>query len=314
MPPLKDGSGTYAAYNPSIIKTDLGYDMICRTSNLTKDNWEGTGGEVRRNRGFFLRYDKSFNLLGEQEIKIPTHLVSDLVTPNLLLMDYRLFDWNGASWFSSWFYLKGKERIQKFSACKLDGSQDVIPTTIESFTYFGSQDVIPTMIESFTHFTGPTEKRWEKNWLHIPGDTLRFIYIYDPFVIVEANIESGETQTVFTYKPSLDFTYFHGSAAPVEFEDGYLAMVHETHVYRSYTHRFVFMDKNFVITKLSLPFTFTHVGVEMCLAMTIDHSGKKLVIPFGIEDVEAKIAIVDLEQVKKMLIEVSSIEASIAQK
>ena len=70
---------------------------------------------------------------------------------------------------------------------------------------------------------------------------------------------------------------------------------------RCYLHRFVFLDRDFTIQQTSKPFTYNHNGIEYCLSMTIDHAEKNLVMPIGIEDREAFILTVSLDEIRALL-------------
>ena len=68
----EDDDECYHPMNPSIMKTEDGYEMICRSVNYTQ-----TGAKVFdtiaedgiiRTKNFLLQYDKNFNLLSQQEI------------------------------------------------------------------------------------------------------------------------------------------------------------------------------------------------------------------------------------------------------
>src|SRR5204862_471745 len=122
-----------------------------------------------------------------------------------------------------------------------------------------------------------------------------------PFVIC---IPQGQGSKFLTlYEPKHDFTRFRGSTPPIEFDEGYLLLVHE-HVdngQRNYMHRFLFLDKDFNIKKMSLPFIFMHKGIEYCCGMTIDHTEKNLIMGLGIEDREAYLFITDLDTVRTLL-------------
>jgi len=269
-----DTPEAYHSYNASIINTEHGYDMICRTA------------KGRTNKNFFLRYDKNLNLLRQQEIQVPSHLTMG-IDEDYPIVDCRLFLWNGEIWYTGWFYKSG-QTVQKFAVGKLG-------------TYV---DDIPTAFQSLIRFMGPKEERWEKNWMQVlTNNRLQFIYLYDPFVLLEPNLETSECKKVFSYSPPLDFSRFRGSADPIEFENGYLMMVHERLDWK-YTHRFVYLNRDFIITKISLPFIFTHVGTEFCLAMTKDHSEKKIILPVSIEDADVKLLFLDLEYVKNLLYDI----------
>ena len=294
LPPLirekleEDGfKGTFKPYNPSIIKTTEGYDVICRTSNYSPPDYKTlVPNDIHANKNFFLRYDKNFKLLYEQEIApIPSHLAKK-INKHLQIEDCRIFHWNGGCWLVGASSIGQKHYLPKIAIAQL--------------TCFDNKE--PVSIESFTLFYGPDQKRAEKNWMPlVDNQKLKFIYSYEPFMVLEVNIETGTSEQVLSYSSPLDFSRFRGSAAPISFENGYLMMVHERLRKFDYIHRFLFLDKNFNVTKLSLPFKFTGTDIEYCTSMTIDHSGNNLVIPIGVYDKEAKILIVDLDYVKGLL-------------
>jgi len=83
-------------------------------------------------------------------------------------------------------------------------------------------------------------------------------------------------------------------------------LVHETVQFedqsRNYLHRFLYLDKNFIVQQTSKPFIFFHRGIEFCCSMTIDHSGKNLVLAVGVEDSQAYLYSVTLETIRSLLI------------
>lgn len=129
------------------------------------------------------------------------------------------------------------------------------------------------------------------------------IYEYDPSVINKINEENGVCQAIFQDKPSHDFSNFHESGGPIEFDDGYLMIVHECVVDGQcyYLHRFLYLDKNFNIKKLSDPFVFLLKGIEFCCGMTLDPSVKRCIIPIKYEEMKACLFFVDLDTIRSLL-------------
>ena len=161
-------------------------------------------------------------------------------------------------------------------------------------------------VDSFLPLKGPYPDRCEKNWLPFYKDgALHAIYSYEPFTVLRVDEESGECTREISYESQHNFSSFRGSAGPIPFDNGYLIIVHEVIFLptqeRIYTHRFVFLDKEFKIQKVSRPFCFKHEGVEYCCGMTLDHEEKKLLITCGIEDSSAYIASVDVKTVRSVL-------------
>lgn len=296
LPLIKEGhSATYLPLNPSIRRADRGYDVICKATNLNIPGYQPIiQGESPRLKNFFLRYDKEFNLLHEQEMPIPSDLAKNIIEA-YQVEDCRMFYWDKSHWFIGCSPIITHSYLPKVAVCKLGCNLD----------YCDSDSLVA--IESLALFHGPKSELCEKNWMPIIEEgKLRFIYSYDPFMLLEPNLQNGTCETVLNYSPSLDFSRFRGSAAPIDFEDGYLMMVHERVLTYTYTHRFLYLDRKFRITKISLPFTFTHVGVEFCTSMVMDHSGENILMGIGIKDKEAKVLVVDFEYVKGLLIDIKS--------
>lgn len=284
----------YHPMNPSIQKTESGYKVICRAVNYTQmgakifNTIDPKG--VYRTRNFLAHYDRDFNLLSQQEI------IEDLPRERLRscnvegLEDCRIFSFKDQSWFTCTTSDTNPTGERQISLCKLSG------TDYEDFID----------IDALIPLQGPDPYRCEKNWLPFIKDGIpHVVYSCDPFIIFQLDAETGDCNTAVRYEPSHDLSRFRGSAAPIEFDEGYLMMVHEVvqmHDYsRCYLHRFVYLDKNFIVKTVSRPFTFQHFGIEFCCSMTIDHSGTQLVMAVGVEDREAYIGFVDLSTVRTSL-------------
>lgn len=295
LPLIQEGSDEhYHPMNPSIQKTEQGYELILRAVNYTQTgaNYFHTidKGGIFRTRNFLLHYDKGFKLLGQQEIienlpreKTPGRYVEGLE-------DCRIFKMHDDLWFTCNTSDTNFTGTIQISLCKLENQPRGGAVHV--------QQLIPLL--------GPDPYRCEKNWLPFMKDgELYTLYSYDPFFIYKPNIATGECEPHISYQPVHDFSHLRGSAGPVDWDEGgYLMLVHEV-VFRNharyYLHRFIELDKNFIIQRASKPFTFRHLGVEYCCSMTLDHSRKKLILPIGIEDHEAYLSSIDLDHVRALL-------------
>jgi hypothetical protein len=162
----------------------------------------------------------------------------------------------------------------------------------------------PLIIEELVPLDGPEEGRCEKNWLPVVKDgELYAIYSYQPTTVLKIDRMTGKCEVAIQKDSPHDFSKLRGSAAPIPFDNGFLALVHEVAFTdeRTYLHRFVFFDKDFNITKASKPFTFLHKGIEYSCGMTTDHDEKQLIISIGLEDRKAFLAFVDLDYIRTLL-------------
>ncbi len=290
LPRLREGLDEYYyPMNPSLQKTAGGYSLICRAVN-----WSQTGGKYRsrdpeddkiRTKNFLVKYDTDFNLLSQKEIleNLPRKKYPSQVQG---LEDCRLIQVNSEDWFiCSSFDHKPGAICQ--TLCKLGGVAAADSINVYAFVPLDAQ-----------------RSRCEKNWLPFCYQgQLCVVYFCDPFTVYQINKTSGECKIIKEYTPPCDLSRFRGSAAPVEFDDGYLMLVHEV-VFkdqRCYLHRFVYLDQELNVKKLSKPFTFQHTGIEYCCGMAIDHTGTQCILSVGIEDREALLCKTNLETIRSML-------------
>lgn len=304
-PPLinKDLSTRYQPLNPSISKTAEGYDVICRTVNYKQIgaqhfkslDWSDETNLIKT-KNLFVKYDRQFNKLSQSEIveELPRRKFSHFIQG---LEDCRMVNFNDEVWFTCTTLDTNPRNLPQISLCKL-GKKDAL-----------KEGKKVHQVEKLFPLPGPDPSRCEKNWLPFAmGQHLHFIYSYDPLIIYRADL-TPETSAISQLEIShfieqeYDFTGFSGSAAPIPFDEGYLLLVHQTifENQRIYTHRFVYVDEDFRILRLSKPFTFLHKGVEYCCGMATDHSNDHLVMAIGIEDCEAYLGVINLETVRSLL-------------
>ena len=295
LPPIVEGGDEhFHPMNPSIRKTKEGYQVICRSVNYLQEGAktfstsDPTG--IFRTRNFLLDYDRFFHLHSQKEIieNLPRKKIRSFNLEGL--DDCRIFSLNDEVWFSCNTGDTNPCGTFQISLCKL--AKEAEETLI--------------CVEKLIPLKGPDPYRCEKNWLPlIHKGVLSFIYSCEPFTLYTPDFKSGHCAKTFSYENSYDFSHFRGSAAPIPFDNGYLMLVHEVVLKedysRCYLHRFLFLDEQLHITKLSKPFFFNHYGVEYCCSMTLDHSGKQLVIPIGLEDREAHLYFYDCNQIRSLL-------------
>lgn len=295
LPKIREGfPETYYSMNPSIQKVDEGYKVLCRTVNYLQSGGKDHKSvdlfdQKIRTRNFFIHYDKEFNLKSQQEIveNVPRYRQVDNYVQGM--EDCRLIQYDGDFWVTCSIFDLTPQMVPQIALCKLekDSKNDKIEVT------------------KLVHLKGPDENRCEKNWLPFVKDNeIAVIYSSSPLVVYQINRETGECKQIVSNDSNYDFSSFRGSAPPIEFDNGYLMIVHEvvfTNGQRYYLHRFVFLDENLNIVKVSDPFTFLHQGVEYTCGMTMDHTEKNLIIPLGIEDRNAYLCTIEIDNIRNML-------------
>lgn len=292
-PPVhKPTKGRFNLSSATIMKTDEGYDVICRTVNYRNSggnySWIDNNDHVVRTRNLLGKLDKSLNLISQNEIIEDLDRVKVKRSDAVGLEDCRAVKWNNETWFTCVTTDTNPSGACQESLCKLKSE---------------SKNGI-TKVEKLIPLLGPDPKRFEKNWLpFVLNNEIQLVYSYDPFIIYKPDTKSGELQEVVKYTPEHDFTHFRGSAAPIEFENGYLLMIHEVvrpDVYYFF-HRFLYLDKDFKVQKISKPFAFLQKGVEYCCGMVIDHSGNNLIMSVSKEDAESYLVTLNVKDLKTIL-------------
>jgi len=295
-PLIREGSDEcYYPTNPSIMKTSTGYDVICRTVNYTQVGAKyyeskDLDGFIRT-RNFLLRFDPNFSLISQQEIieNLNRHREEGIYHV-VGLEDCRLFSWKESSWFTCTSLDTNPYHQPQISLCKMGAARE------------GE----PIFVEKMTPLLGPDPKRCEKNWLPFVKDgEFQVVYSSDPLVIYKPDVDTGVCETAVFHEQKYDYSTFRGSAPPIAWNDGYLALIHEVVFQPDSTrislHRLVFFDDKFNVKKLSLPFIFSHLGIEYCCGMTLDHSQTKLIFSVGLEDHEAYFYFVEKTEIQDLL-------------
>ncbi|HNA62152.1 MAG TPA: hypothetical protein PKW79_03655 [Rhabdochlamydiaceae bacterium] len=301
LPLIQEGlSERYYPMNPSIIKTEEGYKVICRTVNFTQSGAKFFSTPdpqgIYRTRNFLLEYDREFHLLGQKEIieNLPRMKPDSWIASVIHgLEDCRIFNLGQQLYFTC-----------TTSDTNFTGNFQISVCHVNELDNFGLVDRLIPLI-------GPDLYRCEKNWLPFVIDNELFtIYSYDPLTVFKPDLRTGNCPTVLTNTHNFDFSRFRGSAAPIEFDQGYLILVHEVvflpDYTRNYLHRFLYLDHNFIVRKVSKPFVFHHFGIEYCCGMVADHEGRELVLSIGIEDRQAYFCFLGFDALRAMLYNLDS--------
>jgi tetratricopeptide (TPR) repeat protein len=137
----------------------------------------------------------------------------------------------------------------------------------------------------------PSNQQHEKNWMPLAvDDKFTWIYSLDPTAILPGPLRSCP----------LALDHLRGGAA-IPFDEGYLCVTHETidtDKGRIYLHRFVYLDDEFNVEAVSPSWVFAHYGIEFCSGLALD--GESILLTYGIDDKEAWLARIDVEEIKAM--------------
>jgi len=144
-------------------------------------------------------------------------------------------------------------------------------------------------------------KAHEKNWMPIAFTYSPMKFVYRPDRIIN---EYGET--IMQFEGMKGVEHFSGGTPLIDFNSGFLALVHESwikpgHTKRFYQHRFCWFDNKYKLSKWSLPFFFNEKGIEFAAGIARCPYTGNLLISYGVDDAAAFVASVDPMEVGFLL-------------
>lgn len=138
---------------------------------------------------------------------------------------------------------------------------------------------------------GKDDSYCEKNWMPILDLPFHYVKWTNGTEVVKFDVEKETCETIVLKDwKDLECVDLRGGSQVLSFDDYYLALTHETFLYRSqqdrkdgtYRHRFVVWDKNWDIVKVSKQFSFMEANVEFGVGMCkYNHD---FLITFGYQD------------------------------
>lgn len=153
------------------------------------------------------------------------------------------------------------------------------------------------------------EKNWLPWWfngginlLYHGSNMLRLFFKLDEFA---NDSESIRCEVLGFSAHRKELRDVRGSAGPIPFNEGFLLLFHEViwiNNGRTYIHRFVYVDKDFKVEKISHFFCFELSHIEFARSMTKSLTNNNILICAGVEDHNAYIYEVSPKVVNEMLI------------
>ena len=119
------------------------------------------------------------------------------------------------------------------------------------------------------------------------GSKIYFIYSINPLIIFQYENNKLIPVSAFENNPTNIHWDFHysGSTNGISYKNGYLFIIHRRETYGkkiSFTHFFIYLNKDFKIIQISEPFLFERSGIEFAVNLQI-HDGF-VYISYGLAD------------------------------
>jgi predicted GH43/DUF377 family glycosyl hydrolase len=274
-------------FNPSIATYDDKIYMIQRSFNSGPKGAPNLHGDTSiRTTNYFICLSNELEILSVDEILMPRYLPPPKNEYIRGFEDCRLFFLDGEAYCS-------------FTVCEMHESScaRIGTARIQGFnnkTSYRFTDV--NIIEpNFVPFQN------EKNWMPwVVDDTVSFIYKCDPTQVIDTfgNLKNEQECKIAAEN-------FRGGSQLLEFDGGYLALIHANILMpwkeRRYLHRFVWFDINGNMTKCSPSFYFKVQAEEFVAGIAVHPVTDKILISFGIESESSWIATVDKDEIRSIL-------------
>ena len=282
-------SKMWSSFNPSISQNpDGNLAVVIRSSNYLLGQYQNyanlTVEAEIRNRVFFADVNEKLDLKNVREVEFLGNYKRGVEDCRLL--------WRNGSWhFLGVILEKAHTPIARVGLFKYDEKNNVA--------------------ELVEKYEGPDPKRVEKNWGALAvGESSEFDFIYD----TERVYKDGKLAKLS--KPQKKYNMLRGGSQLIEWEDGYLSVVHitrktpervlnprtftyeDTH-FRDYTHLFAKYDLEGNLVGVSSEFIFDVGWVEFAAGLT--RVGNNLVISYGVDDASMSFFVVEEKVVRKML-------------
>lgn len=279
----------YAITNPSVIKMQSGYQVLCRGMLDKKD---------LTTQNIFYSFDENFNFLN-------FFVIDDVDVRGQFaeccngLEDGRLFAWNQKIWAI-------------FTGLK-NAESGYINTMIVG-------EISHNRLINVKVLKSPHQMTREKNWMPwVVGGKLFFVYALAPLEIYEL---VGDALVCLCQRDSevIRKSYISGSSQVIKWDDGYLAITHTRHsigilkkfwmkyllrdpkykLKKTYfLHQFIVFNNEFEVTRFSKDFFFEELGIEFCAGIALDQDD--LVISYGVKDCQAKLIKISSDKVKSFI-------------
>lgn len=254
--------------NPSVCCYQDKIYMIQRTVNYIVDK---QGSDITYipqgyadTQNYFVELDHQLNIMTRMPILHPENHPRSVWPLVRGFEDSRLFFWHGEPWCSSTVRDQNPQ-----------GLAQIALTRLVKYSDHYQLDDYRAIQPDFCWQT------YEKNWMPVVCDNeLKFIYSSDPVRIVDS-----QGRLICQHNLDRAADNFRGGYAISDFNDGYLAVIHESSIHgrlRRYLHRFVWYDKSFRLQKYSDVFYLTQLGLEFVAGLTRHPVSQSLIISYSV--------------------------------
>jgi hypothetical protein len=284
----------YKPGNVSLARHGAGFAALvrCVSDDLPESGFVDRHGDAPlRRRTLLLHLDKRLQVVSSTEVLQPEDLPPSRHSNSLDFEDPRPFIWRGDLWCVSCVRQLNEQGRAEMVLARIDGTAPD-KCVLADWRVLGS--AMPV--------------QGENNWMpQVVGDDLRFIYSVDP-----TRILSDSGVVLAQEAAAIAAENFRGGSQAIPFEDGWLMLIRERELQgrtRNYLHRFVWLDENGRLARLSPRFYFQRIASEFAAGLAWHADGEHLVVSFGTDEREPTLAVVHAADVRPLLLTVEDHKA-----
>jgi GR25 family glycosyltransferase involved in LPS biosynthesis len=276
--------------NISIAREREGFVALIRAVNydlLESGFFDRHGDTSFRQRTLLAHLDENLKITSSAEVFPPDDLPPPEHADSIGFEDPRPILWRGDLWC-----------ISCVRQLNPDGRAEMVLARV------GHTPSGQNRLTEWRVLASGTPVQWEKNWMpQVIGEELRFVYSSDPVRILG---DSGNVLHLDT--PPIAIENHRGGSQAIPFDGGWLMLVHDWQVQRTrryYFHRFVWLDQNNRLSRISRRFFFQRIASEFAAGLAWHATGDRLVVSFGTDGHEPTLALVEAYDIRAALLDIA---------
>lgn len=133
----------------------------------------------------------------------------------------------------------------------------------------------------------------QKNWIPFPfHGKMLFIYQYEPFTLIEADLETGKCHTHLRCQQLINCKSLRGSSCPIKYQGKYLMVVHRSLWFdkvNTYAQKLIEFTDDFRITRYSNYFKLTNCPMEYVMGCAFTDDDQMFHLTLSANDSDSRI-------------------------
>lgn len=282
-------------YNPSIVKHNDNFYINIRTSNYSMSI-------INNNLCYKVYNNNDVVDINKENPVVTKNIICSMNDNSYLLDNFSFLDFSNFDLFKYDFTVKGIEDIRLLSYngdIYFVGNSREVANNNSPKMLLGKYSTKKNKVENLVVLHNYEDNQCQKNWspfMH-EGKLLLF-YSFAPLTILEPNLETGECKLYKKGMMDLNYDFLRGGSQGF-YAKGILYFITHEVIYengRIYLHRFVKMNADLSIDKISFPFFMKKQGIEYVSGAAYDENKNEVLITWGSDDKLANLSSINFDK------------------